>query len=173
MGDSPSPTTCVKCTGMCSRRVGGVCHGCVAGIGGFERPKQQWEILDKLFARFVEHQRELQQRKAVAGDWIEMQTESGSYKEVFLERIHRDGSLDVAWFNRIKRDWVRAARVSRSLCRTHGSSPYLMALDKLKIARTVGITNYKDPKNGAGGVDEVGMLFAEWKRAKRAQQQSS
>jgi hypothetical protein len=158
---------CIKCSYFCSRTVLGTCPGCHSSIGGIERPRWQWDVLH---AQFTAHRRSVAAAAAAVaktGDWIEMKTGNGSYRLVKIDRIHSSGALDVVWFNRATRETRRAADVLAAKCRTRGSSPYLLPAKKLDIARRAGIVNFKDPKNGAGGIDEVGILYEAWNKARR------
>ena len=103
---------------------------------------------------------------AQTGDWIEMKMKNGSYRLVRIERIHSSGTLDVVWFNRVTRETPRLEGVAAADCRARGSSPFLLPAKKLDIARRVGIVKFKDPKNGVGGIDEVGILYEAWNKAR-------
>ena len=128
------------------------------------RPPSQWKVMHEAF---LAHERKIEADAAAVaevGKPIEMLTKAGSYTAVRLGLVHRDGTIDVAWFNRLTRKTERRTRQSRTLFRTIGSTPYLLRDQKMKIARAAGLLNFK----GVGcGIDEVGMLYKEWKRARR------
>ena len=128
------------------------------------RPPWQWK---KLHECFLAHERKVAsdaQRVAEIGMPIEMVKEDGSYMLVRLDVVHRDGTIDVAWFNRATRKTERLRGQERSMFRSAGSTPYLLHAQKVKIARAAGIVNFKGVNCG---IDEVGILFKEWKRARR------